>query len=154
MPSRKDDDFLVFVQDQMSGLPALTFRRMFGGIGLYQGAVFFAIIDEGVLYFVTDDDTRRRYEARGMKPFQYAPGKFIRTYYEVPVDVLEDDTQLEAWAREAVAVQKRRSAVRKQPAGRKTAPRATKTKAKSRNTKKTPSRGRAGTAAKTRPRGK
>jgi DNA transformation protein len=86
---------------------------MFGGIGMYHGETFFAIIDDGRLYFVTDDTTRPEFESRGMKPFQYAPGKFIRTYYEVPVDVLEDDRDLSAWARDAVAAQKRRHAKRK-----------------------------------------
>jgi TfoX/Sxy family transcriptional regulator of competence genes len=75
---------------------------------LYQGEHFFAIIDDGVLYFITDDDTRDRYQSRGLKPFEYSPGKFLRTYYPVPVDVLENDTELQAWAKEAVEVQKRK----------------------------------------------
>jgi DNA transformation protein len=108
MPSHKDQDFLEFVIDQLSGLRSITSRRMFGAIGLYHGEHFFAIIDDGVLYFVTDDNTRPGYEARGMKPFEYAPGKILRTYHTVPVDVLEDDSELQAWAREAVAVQKRK----------------------------------------------
>ncbi|HEX5133352.1 MAG TPA: TfoX/Sxy family protein, partial [Candidatus Krumholzibacteria bacterium] len=107
MPPHKDADFLEFVRDQLSSLPALSSRRMFGGIGLYQGPVFFAIIDDGVLYFVTDDETRANYESRGMNPFEYAPGKVIKTYYQVPVDVLEDDAELSQWARAAVGAQKR-----------------------------------------------
>ena len=112
MPSTKDQDFLDFIVDQLSGLKAISSRRMFGGIGLYQATTFFAIIDEGRLYFVTDDATRGLYTERGMAPFQYAPGKFIATYYEVPVDVLEDDGVLREWARAAVAAQTRRSAKR------------------------------------------
>lgn len=104
----KDQDFLEFVLDQLSRMPGLATRRMFGAIGLYQAGSFFAIIDDGVLYFITDDTTRPRYESRGMKPFEYAPGKFLRTYYPVPVEILEDDTDLEAWARDAVEVQKRK----------------------------------------------
>jgi DNA transformation protein len=104
----KDQGFLEFVLDQLSRLPALSTRRMFGAIGLYQGEHFFAIIDDGVLYFITDDDTRDRYQSRGLKPFEYSPGKFLRTYYPVPVDVLENDTELQAWAKEAVEVQKRK----------------------------------------------
>jgi DNA transformation protein and related proteins len=107
--STKDQDFLDFIVDQLSGLRSISSRRMFGGIGLYQATTFFAIIDEGRLYFVTDDATRGLYTERGMAPFQYAPGKFIATYYEVPVDVLEDDGVLRDWARAAVAAQARRS---------------------------------------------
>lgn len=121
MPSGKDADFLEFVLDQLSRIPAVTSRRMFGGIGLYQGPVFFAIIDDGRLYFVTDDETRACYVSRRMGPFEYTPGKFIRTYYEVPIDVLENDTELQEWAREAVAAQKRRGT--KKTRTKRTAPR-------------------------------
>ena len=117
--TKKDQDFLDFVLDQLSRTPGLSTRRMFGAIGLYQGENFFAIIDDGILYFITDEETRPRYESRGMRPFEYAPGKFLRTYYPVPVEVLEDDGELQEWAREAVAVQKRRGPGKK-PAKRKT----------------------------------
>lgn len=120
MPSRKDQDFLEFVLDQLSRVPTIVSRRMFGGIGLYQESTFFAIIADGRLYFVTDEETRAAFVTLGMKPFQYAPGKFIRTYYEVPVDVLEDDRELSAWARDAIAAQKRRSAKKGKSAVRKT----------------------------------
>jgi DNA transformation protein len=93
----KDQDFLVFVIDQLSGLRRVTSRRMFGGIGLYAGDEFFGLIDDGKLYFFTDAKTRKRYEARGIGPFEYAPGKVLKSYYEVPVDVLEDDAQLREW---------------------------------------------------------
>jgi DNA transformation protein len=131
----RDQDFLEFILDQLPGL-RVTHRRMFGAIGLYAGEHFFAIIDEGRLYFVTDDATRPRYEASGMKPFQYAPGKFLRTYYEVPVDVLEDDGALREWARAAVDAQKRRGA----RSGRRPVPR-TAGKEKGRATRTTGSRG-------------
>ena len=62
----RDQDFLEFVLDQLAGLPSLSSRRMFGGIGIYQAATFFAVIDEGRLYFVTDDASRSYYEAAGM----------------------------------------------------------------------------------------
>ena len=108
MPSEKNQDFLEFVLDQLSGLRGVTSRRMFGAIGLYQGDHFFAIIDAGRLYFLTGEATRGRYESMGTKPLEYAPGKMLRTYYEVPVDIIEDDGALSAWAREAVEVQERR----------------------------------------------
>jgi DNA transformation protein len=121
MPS-KDQDFLDFICDQLSRLPRVSAKRMFGAIGLYQDARFFAIIDEGRLYFLTGEASRARYVERGMKPFEYAPGKLLRTYYEVPVDILEDDRALCEWAREAAAVQEARG---RKAAGRSKAARTT-----------------------------
>ncbi len=103
MPSAANQDFLEFVLDQLSGLRRVTPRPMFGCIGLYSGDDFFAIIDEGRLFFCTDETTRARYRSAGMPAFQA-----LRSYYEVPVDVLEDDASLCAWARDAVEVHRRK----------------------------------------------
>ncbi len=102
MAPARDQDFLEFVRDQLARLPGVSAKRMFGAIGLYQDASFFGLIDEGRLYFLTGDESRKRYIEQGMKPFEYAPGEIMSSYYEVPVDVLEDDRELCAWAREAV----------------------------------------------------
>jgi|SRR5688572_7772518 DNA transformation protein len=103
-----DQGFLDFVLDQLSGLRRVSSRRMFGGIGLYSADEFFALIDDGRLYLYTDATTRPRYEAEGMRAFEYAPGQFLRSYYEIPVDVLEDDGSLCEWAREAVEAHRRK----------------------------------------------
>lgn len=121
----KDQDLLEFVLDQLARVKPITWRRMFGAIGLYRDETFFAIIDDGCLYFVTNETTREEYTSRGMKPFQYAPGKFIHTYYEVPVDVLEDDGALCEWARAAVDAQKTRAAKKPARSRTKTKTRAT-----------------------------
>jgi DNA transformation protein len=108
MPAADNRDFLDFVLDQLSTLRRVSSRGMFGGIGLYAGDEFFGLIDDGRLYFYADASTRARYEARGMGPFEYAPGKVLKSYYAVPIDVLEDDAVLCDWAREAVDAHRRR----------------------------------------------
>jgi len=103
-----DDGYLEFVLDQLSRVRDVTARRMFGAHGLYAGDVFFAIVDEGRLYFVTDDETVARYLENGMKAFEPNPGEVLKHYYEVPVDVVEDDSALCRWAEDAVEAQRRR----------------------------------------------
>jgi DNA transformation protein and related proteins len=97
----KQDGFKDFVQDQLSGLPGLTHRAMFGGYGLYCGRVFFGIVHKGRLYFKTTATTAPRYREREMKPFRPNAKQTLNTYYEVPVDVLEDAGELTIWAQEA-----------------------------------------------------
>jgi DNA transformation protein len=108
MPSHPDQDFLEFVLDQLSALRRVTSRPMFGCFGLYSGEDFFAIIDEGRLYFCTDESTRAGYRGAGMQAFHA-----LKSYYEVPIDVLEDDVELCTWARAAVAVQRRKKPARR-----------------------------------------
>jgi DNA transformation protein and related proteins len=107
----QNEEFLEFVTDQLAGLRALSSRPMFGCIGLYSGDDFFAIIDEGRLYFVTDEQTRAGFVAARMQTFHA-----LKSYYEVPVDVLEDDVELGKWAHAAVAAQRRRGRPRRSTA--------------------------------------
>lgn len=100
----KPDTFVEFALDQLSALGPVDCRRMFGGYGLYAGGIFFGLIFKGRLYFKTDDDSRRNYTERGMKPFRPNPRQTLKTYYEVPLDVLEDAESLTAWARQALKI--------------------------------------------------
>lgn len=102
MKSKARDNFAEFVQDQLAGLGGVEFRRMFGGYGLYRGDVFFGILYKGRLYFRTDDATRAEYLARGMKPFRPNPRQTLKSYYEVPAEVIEDADELVRWARAAL----------------------------------------------------
>jgi DNA transformation protein and related proteins len=102
---------LTFVLDQLAGLGGLRARRMFGGVGLYCRDLFFALIDDGILYLKVDDRTRARYTRRRLKPF--APdGMPSMSYYPVPAAILEDADALVVWAREAVDVAGRAAAAK------------------------------------------
>lgn len=103
---KKDEGFRQFVEDQLAGMRGLSCKAMFGGYGLYAGETFFGIIYRGQLYFKTDAKTRPAYVARGMKPFRPSAKQTLKTYYEVPANVLEDGDQLMAWAQQAVRCQK------------------------------------------------
>jgi DNA transformation protein len=101
-----DDSFKEFVLDQLSALPDVRAKAMFGAHGLYSGEHFFGILDEGRLFFKTDAASQEDYTARGMGPFTYeSKGKVMTmSYHEVPPDVLEQPQELAGWARRAIEV--------------------------------------------------
>ena len=82
----------------------VTGKAMFGGIGIYAGGLFFALIAEDRLYFKVDNLTRPDFERRGMEPFRPFGEDSAMGYYEVPADVVEDVNQLEAGMRQATDV--------------------------------------------------
>lgn len=104
------DSFKDFVLDQLEPLDGLRCRAMFGGHGLYKADFFFGIIFKARLYFKTDARSRSAYLNRGMRAFRPNPKQELQTYYEVPVEVLEDRDELARWAMGAI-----RSASRKPP---------------------------------------
>jgi DNA transformation protein len=95
------DGFKDFVLDQLADLRGLTCRAMFGGYGLRYREVFFGIIHKGQLYFKVTPDTVDSYRALGTKPFRVTSKMTLKTYYEVPPDILEDAALLAEWAETA-----------------------------------------------------
>ena len=62
--------YQTFVLDQLRRvLPGVRAKRMFGGVGLYADDLFFALIDDDVLFLKADDETRGDFERRGLRPF-------------------------------------------------------------------------------------
>ena len=101
-----DDSFRSFVLDQLSAIPDLRAKAMFGGHGLYQAERFFGILMEGRLYFKVDAASRASFVERGMGPFTYEKARrtLAMNYYEVPPDVLENREELLAWASRAIQI--------------------------------------------------
>ena len=96
--------FVTEVVSLLAELGEVRAKAMFGAYGLYCGLTFFGLIARDRLYFKVDDDSRGEYVARGTGPFLPAPGKVIKSYYEVPRDMFESDEELVRSARRAVAV--------------------------------------------------
>jgi DNA transformation protein len=112
------NSYLTFVLEQLTGVPDAVTKRMFGGVGIYSGETFFAVIDNDTLFFKVDDTLRPQYVGRGMSPFQPMPGKGAMTgYYQVPSDVLEDADQLAKWAKQSIGVGQKDHGARR-PRGR------------------------------------
>jgi DNA transformation protein len=110
------DSFLTFVLEQLGAIRELSSRRMFGGVGLYSGDLFFGVIDNDTVFFKVDEETKKRYTKHRMPPFMPIPGKEPMTgYFQVPPSVLEDADAMGEWAREAVEVSRRAPARKRRP---------------------------------------
>jgi DNA transformation protein len=100
--SPKSDSFKAFIVDQLADLHGLTCRAMFGGYGLSRHDKFFGIIHKGRLYFKVTATTISYYKDHGMKPFRPNAKQTLKSFYEVPVDVIEDPEALTSWATQSI----------------------------------------------------
>ena len=105
----KDESFKDFVLDQLEDLDDVEARRMFGGYGLYQDETFFGIIHRGRLYFKIDESTVGEYRKRKMKPIRPNAKQTLKSYYQVPVEIIEDADELREWAEKAIRCQEKKS---------------------------------------------
>jgi len=98
--------YLAWILEQLEGLGGVTSRRMFGGVGLYSGELFFGLIDDDTLFFKTDESNAAEYQARNMPRFMPPADRPMGPfgYHQVPADIIEDTEALVTWARKSVAV--------------------------------------------------
>ncbi len=103
--NKQDESFKDFIVDQLSEMDSVEARRMFGGHGLYQDETFFGIVHKGKLFFKIDESTVGEYRKRKMKPFRPSAKQTLKSYYQVPVEIIEDADALREWAVKAVMCQ-------------------------------------------------
>ena len=99
-------EFRDYLEEHLSGLGPVRFKRMFGGAGLYLHDVIFGLIIEDVLYLKTDAATRPLFQAAGSRPFEYEKksGKVVGVrYWSLPETALDDPDEAVEWARRALA---------------------------------------------------
>jgi len=79
--------------DCLSPLGPVTWKKMFGGAGIFLDAKMFALVNhDGYAHFKVADANRDRYTSAGSTKFGNMP------YYSIPEDVLADDGRLLEWA--------------------------------------------------------
>ena len=101
--------YRAFVLDQLGRVAEdIRARAMFGGVGIYAGGLFFALIDDDILYLKVDDSNRPDFVAAGMSPFMpFGAGGEVMQYYELPADLLEGGEELGVWVGKAIEVARR-----------------------------------------------
>lgn len=102
------NDFLDYVLDQFSMWGGVTARKMFGGAGLYRDGKMFALIGDDAVYFKVGDSNLADYTDFGSGPFKPFDNQsmVLKSYYELPIDILENPQELMAWAAKSRAIQK------------------------------------------------
>jgi DNA transformation protein len=93
-----------YLHDVFRLLGPVRTRRMFGGHGVYLDDVFFALVDDDVLYLKADAESAVHFRELGLPQFEFVKdGKATTTgYYEAPSDVLDDAEQARIWGQLAV----------------------------------------------------
>ena len=89
------------------GLGDVTYRKMFGGLGLYhEGKIFAVLMSSGDLRLKGQGEMINRFEALGMEQWTYQrPGQKASAmpYWALPEDMLDDPEAATGLAREALA---------------------------------------------------
>lgn len=103
-----DQDHL---RDLFEGVAPVTFRRMFGGHGIYRDGMIFAVVLRDQLMLKGDAEVAADYEAAGMERWHYVGKRHGKTvampYWTAPEGALDDPDEMTAWARKAIEAARR-----------------------------------------------
>jgi len=102
-------EYVEYIEELLSGFPDLRTKKYFGGIAFrsswFGNDIQFATILDDVLYFVVDDETRPKYEAKGMTPFTYNKQNkivIVKKWYAAPEELFDNAELMKDWAMEAL----------------------------------------------------
>ncbi|MBV9045670.1 MAG: TfoX/Sxy family protein [Alphaproteobacteria bacterium] len=93
--------------DLFSEFGPIKLRRFFGGEGIYAGDVMIGMVfNNDTIYFKTDAETRKAFDAEKSKPFTFYKGKELvtTTWLSLPDRLYDDPEELAQWARAALKV--------------------------------------------------
>lgn len=101
------DEQIAFVHDLFRGLPGITTRKMFGGLGIYSEGTIFAVIGpEETLLLKARGALADDLASEGSEQWSYEgkSGKASRMpYWTFPDAALDDPEEACAWARRSLA---------------------------------------------------
>lgn len=109
------DGYAAFIEERLAGLGTIRIKKMFGGAGVYCQDLFFALLDDDMLYFKADDVSRAEFEAAGLRRFVFEPKNgppVPMSYYAAPDSVFDDDDEMRLWAGRAIAAARRAAAAK------------------------------------------
>ena len=118
-PHRFDDLFSEF--------GPVRLRRFFGGEGIYADDIMIGMVfDADTIYFKTDAETRKAFDAEDCRPFTFQKGgeTVVTTWLAIPDRLYDDTDELARWARSALAVARAAPAAKKKARKASAAPRA------------------------------
>jgi DNA transformation protein and related proteins len=99
---KKADSFREYVLEQLRDVPGISCRSMFGGHGLFKDERMFGIFFKARFYLKVSPRSKAAYVKAGMGPFMPSARMTLKSYYEVPGDVLEKPAELARWTAAAV----------------------------------------------------
>ena len=88
------------LQELFEPFGRVSIRRMFGGAGIYNDGVMFALLADGQIYLKANPEAQARFREAGCRPFVYeSRNRRVETsYWSVPEAALDDAEMLREWA--------------------------------------------------------
>lgn len=98
--------FQEFLAELFEPVGGVSFRKMFGGIGIFKEGLMFALVADDTLYLKADEKTSIAFKAEGSGPFVYdGKGRPVAMqYWRLPERLYDEPDEFRQWALDAFAI--------------------------------------------------
>ena len=103
--AKPPSEFVVSLLELIEPIGPVSWRRMFGGYGLYMEGVMMALVADDELYLKTDAQSQAEFARVDSEPFGYEKnGKTLQmSYWKAPEVVFDEPEDMLHWVQLAVA---------------------------------------------------
>ena len=100
--SSKGNNAIVALMEKLNSIEGLTYKKMFGGFGLFHESRMFGIVNsKGDSYFKVNEQTKQSYLKANSEQHSKMP------YFTIPIEVLNNQDLLNKWAKESIEISKK-----------------------------------------------
>ena len=97
-----DDEIEALLRELFEPMGSVTFRRMFGGLGIFRHGLMFALYSsQGVLAMKADEHSRSRFEAENCiewQPHMVGCKPISMGYWHAPERLMDEPDEILEWA--------------------------------------------------------
>jgi DNA transformation protein and related proteins len=112
--AKPPDPFHEFVIELFAPMGTVSIRRMFGGAGVFQDGLMFALLGDDTIYVKADEALRSDLLSEGCAPFIWtkpSTGEEIDLgYVSLPTSAMDDPDEASEWAKRAMSVARAKAA--------------------------------------------
>lgn len=100
-------EYRARVEELLGGLLPIRTKAMFGGVGIYSGDLFFALIAEDQVYLKADKVNQPMFDAAGLEAFYPFDSPTPMRYFQLPAQCWDDAAELKLWVDSALGAAER-----------------------------------------------
>lgn len=94
---KNTEEYIQYITELIEPYGGCEVKKMFGSLGIFKEGVCFGGVMGNVFRLKVNDTNRADFEAYGMKGWQVPGKKMVMSYYEVPIEIMENKEDLLSW---------------------------------------------------------
>lgn len=100
-----NQEYLLFIIDQLSEFGEVETRKMFGGVNLFKNDLMFAKLKNDTVWLKVDETNIADFQEREMPQYSYGKDNSRKlNFYQAPIEIIEDREKFAEWIQKSYQI--------------------------------------------------